>query len=45
VQLQCPGIGNNADDGAVVSVSALYGARVDAYLAAYADQTYLMMFP
>jgi len=34
-QLHCPGIGRNADDWAVVSVSALYGASV----AAYAEKT------
>jgi len=38
-QLHCPGIGRNADDWAVVSVSALYGASA----AAYAGKTRLMM--
>jgi len=30
-QLHCPGIGINADDWAVLSVSALYGASAAAY--------------
>jgi len=30
-QLHCPGIGRNADDWEVVSVSALYGASAEAY--------------
>jgi len=30
-QLHCPGIGRNADDWAVVSVSALHGASAYAY--------------
>jgi len=37
-QLRCLGIGRNADDWAVVSVSALYGASA----AAYAGKTRLM---
>jgi len=32
VQLHCPGIGKNADDWAVVLVSALYGASAAAYV-------------
>jgi len=39
LQLHCPVIGKNADDWAVVSVSALYGASA----AAYAEKTYLRM--
>jgi len=35
--LHCPGIGRNADDWAVVLVSALYGAIA----AAYAEKTRL----
>jgi len=31
VQLHCPGIGRNADDWAVVLVSAVYGASAAAY--------------
>jgi len=38
-QLHCPGIGRNADDWAVVSVSAQYGASA----AAYAGKTRLKM--
>jgi len=38
-QLHCPGIGRNADDWTVVSVSALYGASN----AAYAGKTHLRM--
>jgi len=38
-QLHCPGIGRNAVDLAVVSVSALYGANA----AAYAEKTRLRM--
>jgi len=38
-QLHCPGISRNADDFAVVSVSALYGASA----AAYAAKTRLRM--
>jgi len=38
-QLHCPGIGRNADDWAVVSVSALYGASA----VAYAGKTRLKM--
>jgi len=30
-QLQCPGIGRNADDWTVVSVNALYGVSAAAY--------------
>jgi len=37
--LHCTGIGRNADDWAVVSVSALYGASA----AAYAGKTRLRM--
>jgi len=37
--LHCPGIGRNADDWAVVLVSALY----DANAAAYAGKTRLRM--
>jgi len=40
-QLHCPGIGKNADDWAVVLVSALYGASA----AAYAGKTRLRMKP
>jgi len=38
-QLHCQGIGRNADDWAVVSVSVLYGASA----AAYAGKTRLRM--
>jgi len=38
-QLHCPGIGRNADDWAVVSVSVLYGVSA----AAYAEKTWLRM--
>jgi len=38
-QLHCPGIGKNADDWVVVSVSALYGSSA----AAYARKTCLRM--
>jgi len=38
-KLHCPGIGRNADDWAVVSVSALYSARA----AAFAGKTSLRM--
>jgi len=38
-QFHCRGIGRNADDWAVVSVSALYGASV----AEYAEKTRLRM--
>jgi len=38
-QLHCPGISTNADDWAVVSASALYGASA----AAYAGRTRLRM--
>jgi len=31
VQMRCPGISRNADDWAVVSVSALHGASAAAY--------------
>jgi len=40
-QLHCPGIDRNADDWAVVSISALYGASA----AAYAEKTRLRMWP
>jgi len=38
-QLHCSGIGRNADDWAVLSISALYGASA----AAYAGKTRLRM--